>query len=122
MSTDIPAHNLNEVVDACVHLLDHPRATVQELCQYIKGPDCPTDAEITSSQAELQALYTTGSGTFRMRARYEKEDANLVITALPYQVSGAKILEQIAQQIHAKKLPMWRTCAMNPIMKIPYES
>ncbi len=106
MSTDIPAHNLNEVVDACVHLLDHPRATVQELCQYIKGPDCPTDAEITSSQAELQELYTTGSGTFRMRARYEKEDANLVITALPYQVSGAKILEQIAQQIHAKKLPM----------------
>ena len=106
MSTDIPAHNLNEVVDACVHLLEHPKATVQDLCQYIKGPDYPTDAEITSPQKELQEMYATGSGSVRMRARYEKENGSLVVTALPYQVSGAKVLEQIAQQIHARKLPM----------------
>ncbi len=106
MSTDIPAHNLNEVVDACVHLLDHPKATLQDLCQHIKGPDYPTDAEITSSQKEIQDVYATGSGSIRMRARYDIEEGSLVITALPYQVSGAKVLEQVAQQIQARKLPM----------------
>ena len=106
MSTDIPPHNLNEVVDACVHLLEHPKATVEDLCQHIQGPDYPTGAEITSVQEEIRNLYETGTGSIRMRACYESEDRNLVITSLPYQVSGAKVLEQIAQQIQAKKLPL----------------
>ena len=106
MSTDIPAHNLNEVVNACVHLLEHPRATVEDLCRHIQGPDYPTDAEITSSREELLDMYEKGSGSFRMRARYEKEEGSLIIIALPYQVSGAKVLEQIAQQMQARKLPM----------------
>ena len=106
MSTDIPPHNLNEVVDACVHLLEHPKATVADLCRYIRGPDYPTAAEIISVQEEISSLYETGTGSVRMRACYETEDRNLVVTALPYQVSGAKVLEQIAQQIQAKKLPL----------------
>ena len=106
MSTDIPPHNLNEVVNACVHLLEHPRATVAELCGHILGPDYPTAAEITSPPDEIRNLYETGTGSIRMRACYEAEDRNLVITSLPYQVSGAKVLEQIAQQVQAKKLPL----------------
>lgn len=106
MSTDIPPHNIKEVVGACVHLLDHPKATVRDLCKYIKGPDYPTEAEIISSVKEIHEAYSTGTGSIRMRANYGNESGDLVITALPYQVSGAKILEQIAQQMHAKKLPM----------------
>lgn len=106
MSTDIPPHNMREVVDACVYLLDHPQATVGKLCKYIKGPDYPTGAEIISVSEEIQKAYTTGTGSIRMRACYNNEDGELVITALPYQVSGAKILEQIAQQMQMKKLPM----------------
>ena len=106
MSTDIPPHNLNEVVNACVHLLEHPKATVADLCRHILGPDYPTAAEITSSPDEIRNLYETGTGSIRMRACYEAEDRNLVITSLPYQVSGSKVLEQIAQQIQAKKLPL----------------
>jgi len=106
MSTDIPPHNLNEVVNACVHLLDNPKATVAELCKYIKGPDYPTGAEIISDPNEIKDIYKTGTGSVRMRAVYQKEDADIVITALPHQVSGAKVLEQIAQQMHAKKLPL----------------
>ena len=106
MSTDIPPHNIKEVVGACVHLLDHPKATVRDLCKYIKGPDYPTEAEIISSVKEIHEAYSTGTGSIRMRANYSNESGDLVITALPYQVSGAKILEQIAQQMHAKKLPM----------------
>ncbi len=106
MSTDIPPHNLNEVVNACIHLLDHPKATVAELCKYIKGPDYPTGAEIISATKEIRAAYKTGTGSIRMRAQCNEEDGDIVITALPYQVSGAKVLEQIAQQMQAKKLPM----------------
>ena len=106
MSTDIPPHNLNEVVNACVHLLDHPKATVAELCKHIKGPDYPTGAEIISDPKEIKEIYATGTGSVRMRAVYQKEDADIVVTALPHQVSGAKVLEQIAQQMQAKKLPM----------------
>ena len=106
MSTDIPPHNINEVVDACVHLLDYPKATVRDLCKFIKGPDYPTEAEIISSIKEIHEAYSTGTGSIRMRANYSNESGDIVITALPYQVSGAKILEQIAQQMHAKKLPM----------------
>ena len=106
MSTDIPPHNLREVVDACVCLLDHPAASVEDLCAHIEGPDYPTEAEVVSSPEERLKVYSTGTGMIRMRARYEKEDGDLVVTALPYQVSGAKILEQIAQQMQARKLPM----------------
>ena len=106
MATDIPPHNLREVTAACVHLLDNPEATVSELCKHVHGPDFPTGAEIVTPKSELRAIYKTGNGTYRARAVYEIEDGEVVITALPYQVSGAKVLEQIAGQMRAKKLPM----------------
>jgi topoisomerase-4 subunit A len=106
MATDIPPHNLKEVVDALIHLLDNPRADVEALCKYIRGPDFPREAEIITPQPELIQLYQTGSGSVRMRARYEMEDGNLIITALPYQVSPAKLMEQIAAQMQARKLLM----------------
>jgi len=106
MSTDIPPHNINEIISACVHLLDHPKATIRDLSKFIKGPDYPTEAEIISSTKEIYDAYKTGTGSIRMRSRFSNESGDIVITALPYQVSGARILEQIAQQMHAKKLPM----------------
>ena len=106
MATDIPPHNLREVATACIRLLDEPKATVEDLCTHIQGPDYPTDAEIISSREEILNIYQTGKGSIRARAIFEKEDGDIVITALPHQVSGNKILEQIAQQMTAKKLPM----------------
>lgn len=108
MATDIPPHNLREVVNACVHLLDNPQATVTDLCQHIFGPDMPTEAEIISPRDELIKMYQTGRGSVRMRAVWNKDPDNgdIIVTALPHQVSGAKILEQIAAQMQAKKLPM----------------
>lgn len=106
MATDIPPHNVREITDAACHLLDHPQASVPDLLQYVKGPDYPTDAEIITPQHELQAMYETGRGSVRMRAIYTVEDGDIVITALPHQTSGAKVLEQIAAQMNAKKLPM----------------
>ena len=106
MATDIPPHNLREVASACIRLLDDPDATVRDLCEHVQGPDYPTRAEIITAKSELQALYENGTGSVRARAVYAKEDGNVVITALPYQVSPSKILEQIAAQIRAKKLPM----------------
>lgn len=106
MSTDIPPHNLREVASACVRLLEDPDASVEELCEHIQGPDFPTEAEIITPRAELAKLYETGHGSVRQRARWERESGEVVVTALPYQVSGAKVLEQIAAQMQAKKLPM----------------
>ena len=106
MATDIPPHNLNEVVAATIHLLDSPKATVSDLCKHIKGPDFPTEAEIITPVDELRTLYETGRGALRVRAAYAVEDGAVVIHALPYQVSGAKVLEQIAAQMQARKLPM----------------
>ncbi|HSX84221.1 MAG TPA: DNA topoisomerase IV subunit A, partial [Cellvibrio sp.] len=108
MATDIPPHNLREVVNACVHLLDNPQATVNDLCQHILGPDMPTEAEIISPREDLIKMYETGRGSVRMRAVWQKdeESGDIIVTALPHQVSGAKILEQIAAQMQAKKLPM----------------
>lgn len=106
MATDIPPHNVREITDAACHLLDNPDATVPDLLQYVKGPDYPTDAEIITPQHELQSIYETGRGSVRMRAIYSVEDGDIVITALPHQTSGAKVLEQIAAQMNAKKLPM----------------
>jgi topoisomerase-4 subunit A len=105
MATDLPPHNLNEVVSACVRLLDDPDASVRDLCEHVRGPDFPTMAEIITPAADLLKLYETGNGSIRARAVYTREDGNLVITALPYQVSPSKIVEQIAQQMRAKKLP-----------------
>jgi topoisomerase-4 subunit A len=106
MATDIPPHNLREVAAACIHLLEHPQATVEELCGHIQGPDYPTAAEIITPPEDLVRLYQTGVGSIRMRARYTVVRSEIVITALPYQVSGAKVLEQIAAQMRAKRLPM----------------
>ena len=106
MATDIPPHNLREVVSACIRLLDDPDATVADLCEHVLGPDYPTEAEIITPRKELLAIYTTGNGSLRARAVYQVEDGNVVITALPHQVSPSKILEQIAAQMRAKKLPM----------------
>ena len=106
MATDIPPHNMREVVSACIRLLDEPKATIEELMEHIEGPDFPTDAEIITPKADILNLYKSGKGSIRMRALWQKEGTDVVVTALPHQVSGAKVLEQIAQQIHAKKLPM----------------
>ena len=105
MATDVPPHNLNEIVSACIRLLDDPDATVRDLCEHVRGPDYPTAAEIITPAADLLKLYETGNGSIRARAVYTREDANIVLTALPYQVSPSKILEQIAAQMRAKKLP-----------------
>lgn len=106
MATDIPPHNLREVVSACIHLLDSPKATLSDLMTHVKGPDFPTEAELVTPAKDLRTLYETGRGSLRARAVYRVEDGDVVITALPYQVSGAKVLEQIASQMQKKKLPM----------------
>ena len=106
MATDIPPHNLREVAAACVRLLDQPEATVEQLCEDIPGPDFPTRAEIITPAEDLRQIYRTGTGSVRLRACYECENGTVVITALPYQVSGSRVLEQIALQMSSKKLPM----------------
>ena len=106
MATDIPPHNLREVVSACIRLLEEPKATVPELCEHILAPDFPTDAEITTPKQDILEMYETGYGSVKMRAVWEMENSDIIITALPHQVSPAKILEQIAAQMQAKKLPM----------------
>lgn len=106
MATDILPHNLREVASACVHLLDNPKAELSDLYDFVAGPDFPTEAEIITPAADLRKIYETGRGSVKARAIYTKEDGEVVITALPYQVSGAKVLEQIAAQMQQKKLPM----------------
>lgn len=106
MATDIPPHNLREIASGCITLLDNPRATLEELCQHIHGPDFPTSAEIITPRQDIIEMYRQGNGMVRQRAVYIREDSDIVITALPHQVSGAKILEQIATQMRDKKLPM----------------
>jgi topoisomerase IV subunit A len=106
MATDIPPHNLREVISACIRLLDDPEATVADLCEHVQGPDYPTTAEIITPRSELLSMYQNGVGSVRARAIYERDESNIVITALPHQVSPSKILEQIAAQMRAKKLPM----------------
>ena len=106
MATDIPPHNVREVVAACVHLLENPKATVEELFEFVKAPDFATEAEIVTPPEQMLEMYQTGNGSVRQRAIYSKEDGNIIIHALPYQASGAKVLEQIAAQMRSKKLPM----------------
>ncbi len=106
MATDIPPHNLREVVSACVFMLENSKATDEELLEHIQGPDFPTEGEIISSREEIAEIYKTGRGSIKQRARWSVESGEVIISALPYQVSGARILEQIAEQMTGKKLPM----------------
>jgi topoisomerase-4 subunit A len=106
MATDIPPHNLREVVSACIRLLDHSRTSLDDLCDHVKGPDFPTGGEIVTPQAEIRDIYRTGYGSIRQRAVWVDENGDIAITALPYQVSGERVIEQIANQMNAKKLPM----------------
>jgi topoisomerase-4 subunit A len=106
MATDIPPHNMREVASACIHLLDSPKSTLADICKHIKGPDFPTEAEIITPSSEILAMYETGKGSLKARAKYVVESGEIVVNALPYQVSGNKVLEQIAAQMQKKKLPM----------------
>jgi topoisomerase-4 subunit A len=106
MATDIPPHNLPEIVNACIRLIDNSRASLEEICQIIQGPDFPTGAEIITSKEEIINIYRTGQGLIRMRATYEYENGDIIITSLPYQVSPARIIEQVALQMREKKLSM----------------
>src|SRR5699024_1842483 len=106
MSTDIPPHNLREVAQACIHLLKTPKATLADIMAIVPAPDFPTEAEIITPAEDIEKKYATGRGALKLRAVWEKEEQDIVITSLPYQVSGAKVLEQIAEQMRSKKLPM----------------
>jgi topoisomerase-4 subunit A len=106
MATDVPPHNLREIAAACLHLLEEPEATTRALMKFVKGPDLPTGAEIVSPRADLIEFYDKGTGSYKARAVYEVEDGSIVITRLPHQVSGSRVLEQIAEQMRNKKLPM----------------
>jgi topoisomerase-4 subunit A len=106
MATDIPPHNLNETVEACIHLIDNPAASIEDICRIVPGPDFPTGAEIITPKEEIINIYRSGQGIIRMRARYEYENGDIIITSLPYQVSPAKVIEQVALQMREKKLAM----------------
>ena len=106
MATDIPPHNLNELADACVMLLDNPKAGLADLLEVVQGPDYPTEAEIITPKADIAKIYEQGKGSIKMRATWRKEDGEIVITALPHQASPSKVIEQIATQMRNKKLPM----------------
>ncbi|QIR11503.1 DNA topoisomerase IV subunit A [Avibacterium paragallinarum] len=106
MATDIPPHNLNEVADAAVMLLDNPKANLDDLMGVLQGPDYPTEAEIISSKEDIRKIYEQGRGSIKMRAVWKKEDGEIIISALPHQASPSKIISQIADQMTAKKLPM----------------
>ncbi|MGI9875499.1 DNA topoisomerase IV subunit A [Vibrio chagasii] len=106
MATDIPPHNVREIADATIKLIDSPKAELSEIMESVQGPDYPTEAEIISPKSDIEKIYKTGRGSVKMRAVWHKEGSDIVITALPHQVSGAKLLEQIANQMRAKKLPM----------------
>jgi topoisomerase-4 subunit A len=106
MATDIPPHTLNEIIEACILLIDNPKSTLEDICQIIQGPDFPTGAEIITSREEIINIYRSGQGIIRMRATYEYENGDIIITSLPYQVSPAKVIEQVALQMREKKLSM----------------
>ena len=106
MATDIPPHNLREIASACIYLLENPKATVEDLCEFVPAPDFPGASEIVSSPADMKQMYKDGLGSVKLRARYMIEDGNIIVYALPYQSASSKILEQIASQMNAKKLPM----------------
>ena len=106
MATDIPPHNVREIAEATIKLIDSPKSELSDIMKSVQGPDYPTEAEIISPKSDIEKIYRTGRGSIKMRAVWHKEGSDIVITALPHQVSGAKLLEQIANQMRAKKLPM----------------
>mgnify|MGYP005630563617 FL=1 len=106
MATDIPSHNIQEVLDACIYMLDNPKASTKDLMKFIKGPDFSNNAPLIASQEELLEMYETGKGGFKIRAQWLTEGNDIIINALPHQASGSKILEQIADQMQKKKIPM----------------
>lgn len=106
MATDIPPHNLKEIAAACIHLIDTPKATVADIMMHVRGPDFPTGAEMITSRTDLEKIYESGRGTLKVRAKYMQEGSDIIVTELPHQTSGSKVLEQIAAQMQAKKLPM----------------
>ncbi|MFT5996546.1 MAG: topoisomerase-4 subunit A [Gammaproteobacteria bacterium] len=106
MATDIPPHNVREVANACAHLLDNSKAELSELLEFVQGPDYPTDAEIITAKADIVKIYETGRGSIKMRAVFHEDNGDIIVTAIPHQASGGKIMEQIAGQMQAKKLPM----------------
>ncbi|MCW8877964.1 MAG: DNA topoisomerase IV subunit A [Kangiellaceae bacterium] len=106
MATDIPPHNIKEIASAAIHLLDNPKATLEEVHEMVPGPDFPTNAEIITPKSDILKMYQSGRGSIKMRASYIIEDGEVVVTAMPHQVSGSKVLEQVAAQMQAKKLPM----------------
>lgn len=106
MATDIPPHNARELANALAAMIDKPSMDLDGVLEYVQGPDYPTEAEVITPKSDLKKLYTSGRGSIKMRALWHKESNEIVITALPHQVSGAKLLEQIANQMRAKKLPM----------------
>jgi len=106
MATDIPPHNLREVVSACIRLLEQPEADVAALCEHVQGPDFPTHAEVITPPEDIRRIYETGHGGLRLRACWERDGRDVIVTALPFQVSGSRVLEQVAAQMQSKKLPM----------------
>ena len=106
MATDIPPHNINEIADAAVMLLDNPKAGLDGVLEIVQGPDFPTEAEIISPKSEIRKIYEQGRGSIKMRATWKKEDGEIIISALPHQSSPSKVIAQIAEQMTAKKLPM----------------
>ena len=106
MATDIPPHNAREVTAACIHLLDNPKADLNDLLEFVQGPDYPTEAEVITPRSDIKKIYETGRGSFKSRAVYHVDHGDIIITALPYRVSGGKILKDIAKQMQDKKLPM----------------
>ncbi|HHF3536694.1 DNA topoisomerase IV subunit A [Haemophilus influenzae] len=106
MATDIPPHNINEIADAAVMLLDNPKAGLDDVLEIVQGPDFPTEAEIISPKSEIRKIYEQGRGSIKMRATWKKEDGEIIISALPHQSSPSKVIAQIAEQMTAKKLPM----------------
>ena len=106
MATDIPPHNINEIADAAVMLLDNPKAGLDDVLKIVQGPDFPTEAEIISPKSEIRKIYEQGRGSIKMRATWKKEDGEIIISALPHQSSPSKVIAQIAEQMTAKKLPM----------------
>ncbi|WP_114934436.1 DNA topoisomerase IV subunit A [Haemophilus influenzae] len=106
MATDIPPHNINEIADAAVMLLDNPKAKLDDVLEIVQGPDFPTEAEIISPKSEIRKIYEQGRGSIKMRATWKKEDGEIIISALPHQSSPSKVIAQIAEQMTAKKLPM----------------
>ena len=106
MATDIPPHNINEIADAAVMLLDNPKAGLDNVLEIVQGPDFPTEAEIISPKSEIRKIYEQGRGSIKMRATWKKEEGEIIISALPHQSSPSKVIAQIAEQMTAKKLPM----------------